>query len=109
MRKPSLLTCILTLVFGTASAQTVSAPAHSTQTTMVSGSLGSIRAGHILVRFKTTPAQDVLNQLNTAFGAKLVGTIDKIGVTHLQVPGSGLALLGHLQKRSDVEFAEFDA
>ncbi len=103
------LAIILAVVLGAASAQTVSTPAHSTQTAVVSGSPGSIRPGHILVRFKTTPAQDVLNQLNTAFGARVVGTIDKIGVTHLQAPGSGLALLGHLRKRSDVEFAEFDS
>ena len=69
---------------------------------MVSGSPGSIRAGHILVRFKTTPGQDVLNQLNTAFGAKVVGRIDKIGVTHLHAPsGAGLALLGHLRNSAN--------
>jgi len=100
---------IVAVVFGTASAQTVSAQPSSARTLTTGGSPGSIRAGHILVRFKTSPGQEVLNQLNTAFGAKVVGTIDKIGVTHLQVPGSGLALLGHLQKRSDVEFAEFDS
>jgi len=104
------ITIILAAVLGAASAQTASTPGHSTQTVMTSGSPGSIRAGHILVRFKTTPGQDVLNQLNTAFGAKVVGRIDKIGVTHLHAPsGAGLALLGHLRKRSDVEFAEFDS
>jgi thermitase len=52
----------------------------------------------------------VLTQLSTAFGAKAVGTIDKIGVTHIQTsPEAGLALLEHLRKRSDVEFAEFDS
>src|SRR6266571_1562497 len=81
-----------------------------TRTVMTSSSANHIRAGHILVRFKTTPAQDVLSQLNTAFGAKVVGTIDKIGVTHIQTaPEAGLALLEHLNKRSDVEFAEFDS
>ena len=101
---------ILALLLGMASAQVASTPAHSTQTVMTSGSPGSIRAGHILVRFKTTPGQDMLNQLNTTFGAKVVGRIDKIGVTHLHAPSeAGLALLGHLRKRSDVEFAEFDS
>src|SRR6184192_1956997 len=77
---------------------------------MTSGSPGSIRAGHILVRFRTTPAQGVLDQLNTAFGARIAGKIDKIGVIHLQAPSErGLALLGHLRQRSDVEFAEFDS
>ena len=81
-----------------------------TRTVMTSSSANHIRAGHILVRFKTTPTQDVLSQLNTAFGAKVVGTIDKIGVTHLKTaPEAGLALLEHLRKRSDVEFAEFDS
>jgi thermitase len=68
-----------------------------------------IRAGHILVRFKDSPKQDVLNQLNADYGAKVVGTIAGIRVTHLHVDGSGLALLDHLRKRSDVEFAEFDS
>src|SRR5712691_6134883 len=104
------LTIILAAVLGAASAQTASTPSFRAQTVMTSGSPGSIRAGHILVRFKTTPGQDVLNQLNIAFGAKVVGRIDKIGVTHLHAPReAGLALLGHLRKRSDVEFAEFDS
>src|SRR2546425_13210237 len=52
----------------------------------------------------------VLDQLNTAFGAKAVGKIAEIGVTHLQVPPqAGLALLEHLRQRPDVEFAEFDS
>ena len=101
---------ILAAVLGAASAQTASTPSSRAQTVMTSGSPGSIRAGHILVRFKTTPAQGVLDQLNTAFGARIAGKIDKIGVTHLQAPPeAGLALLGHLRKRSDVEFAEFDS
>jgi len=79
-------------------------------TVMIGPSANSIRAGHILVRFKTTPAQEVLSELSTAFGAKVVGTIDEIGVTHFQTaPEEGLALLAHLRKRSDVEFAEFDS
>ena len=110
VKNSAFIVITLTLLLGVASAQTASTPAHSTQTAVMSDSLGSIRAGHILVRFKTTPGQDVLNQLNTAFGAKVVGRIDKIGVTHLQAPPeAGLALLGRLRKRSDVEFAEFDS
>jgi thermitase len=68
-----------------------------------------VRAGHILVRFKALPSQDVLSQLDADFGAKVVGTIAGIRVTHLQVPGSGLALVDHLRNRPDVEFAEFDS
>jgi thermitase len=104
------LAIILAVVLGAASAQTASTPSFRAQTVMTSGSPGSIRAGHILVRFKTTPAQGVLDQLNTAFGAKAVGKIAEIGVTHLQVPPqAGLALLEHLRQRPDVEFAEFDS
>src|SRR6266550_9334797 len=104
------LAIILAVVLGAASAQTASTPSFRSQTVMTSGSPGSIRAGHILVRFNATPAQDVLDQLNTGFGAKVVGTIDKIRVTHLQAPPeAGLALLGHLRNRPDVEFAEFDS
>ena len=104
------LAIILAVVLGAASAQTASTPSFRAQTVMTSGSPGSIRAGHILVRFKTTPAQGVLDQLNTAFGARIAGKIDKIGVIHLQAPSErGLALLGHLRQRSDVEFAEFDS
>jgi len=104
------LAIILAVVLGAASAQTASTPSFRAQTVMTSGSPGSIRAGHILVRFKTTPAQGVLDQLNTAFGARTAGKIDKIGVIHLQAPSEkGLALLGHLRQRSDVEFAEFDS
>jgi thermitase len=74
-----------------------------------SGSPSSIRAGHILVRFKDSTRQDVLNQLHTDYGANVVATIPAIRVTHLQVAGSGLALLDHLRNRPDVEFAEFDS
>jgi thermitase len=68
-----------------------------------------LRKDHILVRFKDAPRQDVLKQLDADFGAKAVGEIADIGVTHLKAVGSGLALLHHLRKRSDVEFAEFDS
>src|SRR5207247_8125481 len=109
INKSVFIAIILAAALGT-SAQTASMPSFRAQTVMRSGSPGSIRAGHILVRFKTTPAQGVLDQLNTAFGARAVGKIAEIGVTHLQVPPeAGLALLGHLRKRSDVEFAEFDS
>jgi thermitase len=109
--KKSVFTAIVVaVVFGVASAQTARTSTQSARTVMMNGSPNSIRAGHILVRFKTTPAQDVLTQLSAAFGAKAVGTIDKIGVTHLQVqPQAGLALLEHLRNRPDVEFAEFDS
>jgi len=56
------LAIILAVVLGAASAQTASTPSSRAQTVMTSGSPGSIRAGHILVRFKGTPAQDVLDQ-----------------------------------------------
>src|SRR6266567_1109306 len=109
-RNSVFITVILVVALGTAFGQMASTPAGSKQTVMISGSPGSIRAGHILVRFKANPAQEALTQLNTAFGAKAVGKISKIGVTHLQVPPqAGLALLQHLHKRSDVEFAEFDS
>ena len=101
---------ILAAVLGAASAQTASTPSSRAQTVMTSGSPGSIRAGHILVRFKANPSQAVLDGLNTAYGAKVVGTIAALGITHLQVsPELGLAMLGHLRNRSDVEFAEFDS
>jgi thermitase len=79
------------------------------QTARASGSPNGIRAGHVLVRFKDSPRQDVLDQLNANYGARVAGTIAEVRVTHLQVPGSGLALLNHLRNRSDVEFAEFDS
>src|SRR6266705_1968139 len=88
----------------------LTAVAFSAQTRTIGAAPNSIRAGHILVRFKTTPGQDVMNQLNTAFGAKALGEIPGIGVTHLQAPPElGLALLGYLRNRPDVEFAEFDS
>jgi thermitase len=108
-RNSLFMAVILAVVLGAASAQTGSGPASSAQTFMTSSAPSGFRAGHILVRFKATPAQDVLNQLSTAFGARAVGKIPEIGVTHLQVAGSGLALLHHLRNRPDVEFAEFDA
>src|SRR5207247_8934186 len=109
INKSVFIAIILAAALGT-SAQTASMPSFRAQTVMRSGSPGSIRAGHILVRFKTTPAQGVLDQLNTAFGAKAVGKIAEIGVTHLQVPPQArMALLEHLRQRPDVEFAEFDS
>jgi thermitase len=108
--------CAFTIVFvfvvtaaGTAQTTSAVAPTVSMQSMMVSGSPKNIRSGHILVRFKTTPSLQVLEQLNASFGAAVVGSIPEIGVTHLQVAGSGLSLLQHLSKRSDVEFAEFDS
>jgi thermitase len=95
------------LLIGPATAQLPSS--QSTSSVMVSGGPTTIRRGHILVRFKTPPGQQVLGELSTAFGAKAVGTIQDIGVTHLQTQSSGLALLDHLRKRPDVEFAEFDS
>ena len=101
---------ILAVVLGAASAQTASTPASSTQTSTTSTAPNGFRAGHILVRFKAAPSQTALDQLNIAFGAKAVGKIPEIGVIHLQVPPqAGLALLGHLRQRPDVEFAEFDS
>ena len=106
--KSVFLGIVLVLAFGAASAQSTSRL--SAQSVAIAGSPSNIRRGHVLVRFKATPGQDVLNQLDTAFGAKVVGRIDKIGVTHLHAPPeAGLALLGHLRKRPDVEFAEFDS
>src|SRR5438046_2294435 len=101
---------LILFLLGTASAQTASTPTSGTQASATSGVPSGFRPGHILVRFKATPSQAVLDQLSIAFGAKAVGEIPGIGVTHLQVPPqAGLALLKHLQKRSDVEFAEFDS
>src|SRR6266404_455230 len=74
-----------------------------------SGSPRSIRAGHILVRFKDSARQDVLNQLHADYGANVVAHIPAIRVTHFQAAGTGLALLEHLRNRPDVEFAEFDS
>src|SRR5437667_3042838 len=78
INKAVFIAIILAVVLGAASAQTASTPSFKAQTVMTSGSPGNIRAGHILVRFKGTPAQDVLDQLNTAFGARIAGKIDKI-------------------------------
>jgi thermitase len=110
LRKSVFVTIVVAVILGTASAQTGSGSASSTQTFTTNNSPKGIRAGHILVHFKATPTQDVLNQLNTAFGARAVGKIPEIGVTHLQAPPeTGLALLEHLRNRSDVDFAEFDS
>jgi thermitase len=101
---------VVTVLLGVASAQSASAPPSSAQLHTTGGSPHSIRSGHILVRFKPSVGQDVANQLNVAFGAKVVGKIAALGITHLQVsPELGLATLGHLRNRSDVEFAEFDS
>ena len=69
------------------------------QTLTTSRSPKSIRAGHILVRFKESTRQDVLNQLRANYGANVVTTISAIKVTHFQTAGSGLALLEHLRNR----------
>src|SRR6266496_2843927 len=95
------------IFFGTASAQSASAGAQVVGSNVVPG---SYRPGHILVRFKTAPAQSALDQLTSAFGARAVGKMPEIGVTHFQVPPqAGLALIEHLRHRPDVEFAEFDS
>ncbi len=110
VKKSAFAVIVVSVVLGMASAQTASAPPSSAQTLTTGGSPNSIRAGHILVRFKANPSQAVLDGLNTAYGAKVVGTIAALGITHLQVsPELGLAMLGHLRNRSDVEFAEFDS
>ncbi len=110
VKKSVFVVIVVSVVLGVASAQTVSAPPVSARTLTTGGAPNSIRPGHILVRFKTVPGQDVVDQLNAAFGAKVVGKIAAIGITHLQVsPELGLAMLGHLRNRSDVEFAEFDS
>jgi thermitase len=79
------------------------------QSLWTGGSPRGIRAGHILVRFKDSARQDVLNQLHADYGANVVANIPAIRVTHFQAAGSGLALLNHLRNRPDVEFAEFDS
>ncbi len=110
VRKSVFVVIVVSVVLGMASAQTASAPPSSAQTLTTGGSPRSIRAGHILVRFRAAPGQDVINQLNAGFGAKVVGKIAPLGITHLQVsPELGLATLGHLRNRPDVEFAEFDS
>jgi thermitase len=103
----AILFILVLIAVGTAQ---TSAPVLSGEGVTTGASRGGIRPGHILVRFKTAPSQDAFNQLNTIFGANVVGRIPAIGVTHLQVsPEQGLAILGHLRNRSDVEFAEFDS
>jgi thermitase len=99
----SIFLAVVLAVAGSAAAQTAS-------TSEFNGSPGTVRSGHILVRFKATPSQEVLNQLNAAFGARVVRTIAGIGVTHFQASPQGqFALLRNLRQRSDVEFAEFDS
>jgi len=103
----AILFILVLIAVGTAQ---TSAPVLSGEGVTTGDSRGGIRPGHILVRFKTAPSQDAFNQLSTIFGANVVGRIPAIGVTHLQVsPEQGLAILGHLRNRSDVEFAEFDS
>src|ERR1700746_416209 len=108
--KSLFLPLVLAVSLAAAPAQTNSTPMFGANSVAISGPPGSIRAGHILVRFKSTPSQETLNQLNIAFGAKAIGTIAGIAVTHLQVPPEKqLVLLGNLRQRPDVEFAEFDS
>jgi thermitase len=103
--KFTFIALLLGLVAVAASAQAGPAPQETTNAIPA-----RFREGHILVKFKSTQAQAVLDQLTNAFGAKAVGKIAEIGVTHLQVPPqAGLALLEHLRQRPDVEFAEFDS
>ena len=85
-----------------------STPSHGNPNIDGAGS-SDVRTGHILVRFKALPSQDVLNRLGVEFAAHVVRTIPEIRVTHFQVADSGLALLHHLRGRPDVEFAEFDS
>jgi len=85
-------------------------PQSGSQRVATGDSGGDIRAGHVLVRFKANPSQDVLNQLVATFGARVIGTIHGIDVTHLQVPaGSERAIIDNLRRRPDVDFAEFDS
>lgn len=105
--KLAFVALLLGLIAPSAAAQTGRAAATTQSTNAVPG---GFREGHILVKFKAAQAQAVLNQLTNAFGAKAVGKLAEIGVTHLQVsPQAGLALLEHLRQRPDVEFAEFDS
>ncbi len=108
-QRPAVLLALLIAAVGTVSAQTISSGS-SVQTYTKAGSPADIRAGHILVRFKANPSQAVLDQLKAAFAARVVGTIEGIKVTHLQVPPeAGVTVIENLRRRSDVEFAEFDA
>jgi thermitase len=103
-----LIACVLAVVILPALAQN-QPDSPQTQTVGIGASAG-IRAGHILVRFKANPSADVLAQLNTAFGARMVGTIAGIGVSHVQAPPEqAMNLLMQLRNRRDVEFAEFDS
>src|SRR5262245_55884787 len=109
VRKSTLFAVFLGLIV-VVSAPAQTAPTATNNTQMGSAVSGHYRPGHILVRFRTTPGRAVLDQLNIAFGAKTVGAIPEIRVTHLQVPPqAALALLQHLHGRPDVEFAEFDS
>ncbi|HJY87459.1 MAG TPA: hypothetical protein VKE24_11540, partial [Candidatus Acidoferrales bacterium] len=113
-RRVLLTILLLAVALGSASAQSqpqgppafASVPSHPN---LDGVGPNGVRAGHILVRFKASSSQEVLNQLDADFGAKVVGTIAGIRVKHLHVAGSGLALLDHLRGRPDVEFAEFDS
>jgi thermitase len=107
----SFLTVVALLAAAiTVSAQTDAGPAVARSSVMFSGSTKTMRPGHILVHFRSKATQAALDRLNTVFGAKVRREIEEIGVLHLQVPPqAGLALLEHLRKREDVEFAEFDS
>src|SRR6266702_3679770 len=97
--KSVVLAIVLVVALLSAAAQTGGA-GFGTQSTGISGSPGSIRPGHMLVRFRTRPSQDLLSHLNATFGARVVGTIAGIGVTHLQVPPERqFALLENLHQR----------
>jgi thermitase len=110
VKEPAFAMFFILLVITAGAAQTAPAVAPSVQATMTGGSPKYIRDGHILVRFKTTPSRQALQQLNAAFGATVTGTISGIGVTHLKVtPEKQFALLDNLRQRSDVQFAEFDS
>jgi thermitase len=93
-------------VFSRASAQT-----SNVQQTFTTGAPpAEVRADHVLVRFTAPPTQEAIDRLNADFGARVVGNIAGIGVTHFQVtPERGFAFLIHLRGRPDVEFAEFDS
>src|SRR6266542_6517317 len=107
-RKSTLIAVVLGLIVTAAHWQT--SPTATAGTQMTGAVPSGFRAGHVLVRFKGAQPQAVLDQLTNAFGAKAVGKIAEIGITHLQVPPqAGLALLEHLRQRPDVDFAEFDS
>jgi thermitase len=107
-RKSTFIVLVLGLMVSAAHGQT--SPTATAATQMTGAVPSGFRAGHVLVRFKGAQPQAVLDQLTNAFGARAIGNIAEIGVTHLQVPPqAGLALLEHLRQRPDVEFAEFDS